>query len=64
MGKSDRAFLVGALGLVTAVAWPPVPRVVAVGPLAAAALLTAGDLPSNRLRAALRELRRREVPWP
>lgn len=59
MGKSDRALVVGALG-VAAVVWPP-----SLGwwrwVLAAAALL-AGVTCLNRLRAGLRELRSREVP--
>jgi phosphatidylglycerophosphate synthase len=54
MGKSDRAFVVGALGLVTAF----VPRVLDSWPvlIAVAAALTAVTC-VNRLHAALRELR-------
>jgi phosphatidylglycerophosphate synthase len=59
MGKSDRAFLVGALG-VAAVAWPP-----SLGwwkwVLAAAAAMAVLTC-LNRLRAGLGELSRREVP--
>jgi len=53
MGKSDRAFVAGALGLITAF----LPRLLALWPvvLAAAALLTVPTT-VNRLRAALREL--------